>query len=324
VHEGLPVPVDVATALNKLGVPEAVPEGPDFHPENKGWKLVWSDEFAGSDLDPTKWGKEESCWGGGNQERQCYTARAENVQVINGLLRLIALREDFKGPLMPPEARTSEATAAQPYTSGKVRTRGLADWKYGRFEMRAKLPKGQGTWPAFWMMPAGDVYGAWPASGEIDIMEAGNLGATCDQCSGDNGENRTSSALHFGGPGQDRKYIDQKTQLKGHANPADGYHVWAAEWGEGKIAFYLDGQRHLTVKASDWFTTDEKGRGNRNAPFDEPFYMMLNLAIGGTLPESRNELGVSEDATPSQMLVDWVRVYQCAEDMETGLACMEG
>ncbi len=168
----------------------------------RGWELVWADEFDGNTLDRTRWEAESSCWGGGNDERQCYTPRSRNVRVANGELRLQARRERFEGPLYPPGhgayGTPEDGARRQAYTSGKVRTRGLADWRYGRIEARIRAPRGQSAWSAFWMMPAGDIYGTWPTSGEIDIMEVVNLGARCGECEGGQGENRTSGAIHFG------------------------------------------------------------------------------------------------------------------------------
>ena len=315
---------DVKTYRNSgvLPTPEKPPEGPDFHPQDSGWSLVWSDEFSGDALDGTKWKPEQSCWGGGNQELQCYTDSEKNVQVKNGQLRLIALAETVEGTTFPPELQLPPSRNKQPFSSGKVRTRGLADWKYGRFEMRAKLPKGQGTWPAFWMLPTDNVYGVWPLSGEIDILESVNLGANCPTCP--NGvEDRTSSALHFGDLAPKNDRFEQRTRSTGGENPGDGFHVFAAEWGEGLIKFFVDGELHMTALPENWYTAAPEAEGRPYAPFDQDFYLMLNLAIGGSYPSQANESGVAEDLAPVEFLVDWVRVYECAEDAETGLACMK-
>lgn len=300
--------------------PGPAPAGPDFHPTGKGWDLMWSDEFDGNSLDSEKWSMEHACWGGGNNEQQCYTNRRDNVEVINGLLRLIALKENFTGPDFPGD--TQQKT--QPYTSGKVISKGLASWSYGRVSMRAKLPEGQGSWPAFWMLADTDTYGGgqWPLSGEIDIMEAVNLGTRCDDCIGNDGENRTSGALHFGSEFPNNQFVDQRTQLNDNANPADDYHVWAVEWGEGIIHWYLDGERFWTVTDDQWFT--DAAPNNPNAPFDAAFYLILNFAIGGNFPEPLNETGIAESTLPNQFLIDWVRIHQCSQDIETGLACMDG
>ena len=308
----------VVTAPTSPPVPAAAPNGPDFHPAGKGWALKWSDEFDGAALDADKWSSVTECWGGGNDEKQCYTDRVDNVDIINGLLRIVALEESFTGPnnANDPTQRT------QPYTSGKILTQGLADWTYGRIELRGKLPEGQGTWPAFWMLGGSGVYGdTWPLYGEIDIMESVNLGARCDECTGTDGENRTSSALHFGNNFPDNRSTGDKTTLNSQANPADDYHVWAIEWGEGIIKWFLDGELYSTKTKNQWFTS--AAPENENAPFDASFYLIINLAIGGNFPEPLNTTGIANSSLPNQLLVDWVRVYQCEEDPETGLACME-
>lgn len=289
------------------------------------WELVWSDEFDGTELDRTKWIPEESCWGGGNNERQCYTDRPENIAVEDGNLVLKARKETFTGPARPPEiAENPNPQITQEYTSGKVRTRGLHAWKYGRIEVRAKVPAGQGMWPAVWMMSADDPYGSWPLSGEIDILEAVNIGSTCDDCEGDVGENRTVSALHYGDPWPDNTHVAHATALPSLALPSDDYHVYAVEWGEGLIRFLVDDRVHFTVTPEVWFTASELAEGNPNAPFDQPFYVMANLAVGGKWPEESNATGFDENTVPNQFSIDWIRVYQCSSDPETGRACMDG
>ncbi|MFU7528995.1 family 16 glycosylhydrolase [Qipengyuania sp. ASV99] len=293
--------------------------------EAADWALVWSDEFNGTQLDRSKWLPEQSCWGGGNDERQCYTDRPENIAVENGYLLLKARAETFTGPARPPEiAGDTNPQITKEYTSGKVRTRGLHAWKYGRIEVRAKVPPGQGMWPAVWMMPADDDYGRWPLSGEIDILEAVNIGADCDTCEGNVGENRTVSALHFGDLPPDNRLVDNKTALPDLALPSDDFHVYAVEWGEGLIRFLVDDRVHFTVTRDQWDTGSPIASGNPNAPFDRPFYVMANLAVGGRWPERDNEKGLAPGSIPAQFALDWIRVYQCASDPETGRACMDG
>lgn len=288
------------------------------------WQLVWSDEFGGTSLDRTKWTPEESCWGGGNNERQCYTDRPENIEVSGGLLYLKARKETFTGPDRPPEiAASPNPQVTREYTSGKVRTRGLHAWKYGRIEVRAKVPAGQGMWPAVWMMPEDDFYGGWPLSGEIDILETVNIGATCDECEGNVGENRTVSALHFGDIAPGNKFVSKKTPLPDLSMPSDDFHTYAVEWGEGLIRFFVDDRLHFEVTPDKWFTTSPKAKGNPNAPFDQPFYVMANLAVGGKWPEESNDKGLVESSIPNQFALDWIRVYQCDRDPDTGLECMK-
>ena len=124
------------------------------------WELVWSDEFDGNSIDDDNWTHEVNCDGGGNNESQCYTDSEDNSFVSDGSLKIVAL--------------PAEEGAQKPYTSARLNTRYKADFKYGRIEMRAKLPSGQGSWPAFWMMPTDEVFGGWPKSGKIDILEAVN------------------------------------------------------------------------------------------------------------------------------------------------------
>lgn len=292
--------------------------------EDAGWEMVWADEFDGDTLDRSKWQPEVSCWGGGNAERQCYTDRPDNIAVEGGLLLLKAREERFTGPARPPEiAADPNPRLTQPYTSGKVRTRGLHAWRYGRIAVRAKVPPGQGTWPAVWMMPAEDHYGPWPLSGEIDILEAVNIGATCQACKGGRGENRTISALHFGNLAPRNRFVDNRTALPDLALPSDGFHVYAVEWGEGLIRFLVDDRVHLTVPAERWSTASPLARGNPAAPFDRPFYVMANLAVGGRLSEENNAKGLAAGSFPAQFAIDWIRVYRCAADPDTGRACMQ-
>lgn len=282
--------------------------------------MVWSDEFDDAELDRTKWAPEISCWGGGNDERQCYTDRTENVDLVNGLLRLKALDEDFTGPLYPQE-RDNGQTASKSYTSGKVRTRGLSDWTYGRFAARIKMPAGQGTWPAFWMLSAEDFYGGWPLSGEIDVIETVNLGAFCEDCP-DLEENRLHGTIHFGNEWPANERFGETYTLPGGTRPDESYHVYAIEWGEGRFDWYVDDVYQFSATTDNWFTISPQAQGDPNAPFDRPFYMMLNLAVGGSWPENVNELGLDANSIPNQLLVDWVRVYECEPDPQTGLACM--
>jgi len=283
------------------------------------WAMVWSDEFDGTALDPEKWTPETSCWGGGNNERQCYTGRPENVSVGEGLLKLTAKAEDFTAEKYPQDWADRGGDVTQSYTSGKVRTKGLAHWKYGRFEARIKLPHGQSTWPAFWMLPEDNHYGEWPLSGEIDIMEAINLGAVCDDCENSDTENRSSSALHYG-----QSWPDNKFQFKAHTLPngTEAYHVYAVEWSESQMSWFVDDQKIFTMNADDWFTAAVDKADNKLAPFDQSFYLMLNLAVGGNLPDSKNEKAFNPSSFPSELHVDWVRVYQCKTDMETAEACL--
>ena len=286
------------------------------------WELVWLDEFEGDGLDRSLWKPEESCWGGGNNERQCYTDRETNIRVEDGVLRLIAEAETFTGPLYPegmhgaPGGETTQA-----YTSGKIRTLGLGEWKYGRFSARLKLPAGQGAWPAFWMMPARAVYGDWPLSGELDVMEAVNLETPCEDCV-DGVERRTSGAVHFGGHAPDNTYLFNKTAGDRTPGPSEEWRVYSVEWAEGVMQWLVDGEVFLRLTSDEWFTEAPEAEGRPHAPFDQPFYLMLNLAVGGNLAEKSNGGGFDPDTFPAELQADWVRVEQCTADIETGRACL--
>lgn len=281
-------------------------------PANEGWALVWSDEFDTPVLDRSKWNVEVDCWGGGNEERQCYTDRPQNFEVRDGKLVIIARQETMTGPALPPhmEAGLPEQergrTATKPFTSARLTTKGKGDWLYGRIEVRARAPQGQGTWAAIWMLPTENYYGGWAASGEIDIMEAVNLGAPCPECPG-GVENRILGTIHFGSVWPRNRYTGRDTVLP---PSADGYHTYAIDWAPGRITWYVDGRAYSTLTPADWPTEVPAGLETPNAPFDRPFHLILNLAIGGHLSESRNARGLSTDGFPKAFEIDWVRVYQ--------------
>jgi beta-glucanase (GH16 family) len=266
------------------------------------WKPVWADEFNGPALDLSKWSYAEDCGGGGNNERQCYTASPANVSVRGGVLRLTALRQATTGIADPWSG--SKATRTLDYSSGKLVTTGKASWRYGRVEVRARVPGGQGVWPAIWMMPEKSAYGGWPRSGEIDILETINLGAPCEPCEGGR-ENRIFGTIHFGEDGG-----AGHRHHGGHAVPtasADGFHVYAVEWSPGEIVWLVDGQRFFRAGPEDWKPANGEAGP---APFDQPFHLILNLAFGGAWPEGANAKGVDDAALPAVMEVDWVRVSQ--------------
>jgi beta-glucanase (GH16 family) len=277
-------------------------------PVEQGWAMVWSDEFDGSKIDRSKWGFDINCWGGGNEEHQCYTKSARNAAVEDGKLVITARKERVTGPALPEHMRRSasnpEAQVVRGMSSARLNTRGKASWLYGKFEIRAKLPQGQGTWPAIWMLPEKERYGAWAASGEIDIIEAVNLGVPCAKCPGGR-ENTILGTLHFGGKWP-------KNQQKGEEVPFpevldDKFHTYAIEWAPDRIIWTVDGRPFAQRQRSEWSTT---GSTNPGAPFDQPFHLILNLAIGGKLAENRGVGGVRLDGYPKRMEIDWVRVWQ--------------
>lgn len=294
-----------------------------------GWQLTWSDEFNASEIDPAKWNHERDCWGGGNEERQCYTDSPRNSRLEDGHLVIEAHLEESTGPALPDrllvgasEEQRAE-TRTQPFTSARLNTAGKADWRYGRIEIRARLPEGQGSWPAFWMLPSDEFYGGWALSGEIDILETVNLGEACADCPGGI-ENHVLGTLHFGGAWPHNTYQNRQTYLPVTERGNQQFHVFATEWTEGRIEWFLDGESYGFLTEDDWHSDADNAEGRPFAPFDQDFYLILNMAIGGHLAEDRNAGGVDYEDFPKTMLIDWVRVYDCPEDPDTGIACRTG
>ncbi len=254
------------------------PEVPADEPADTGvWTLVWQDEFDGPGLDLTKWsvqsgdGCDLGICGWGNNELQWY--QSENAVTANGILTITARRE---------------AVGGKPYTSARLRTSGKGDWTYARVEARARLPQGQGMWPALWMLPTDNVYGGWAASGEIDIMELlGHEPAT------------VHGTLHYGGAWPNNVSSGESFTLP-FGTFADDFHVFSLEWEEGVIRWFVDGALYQTQ--THWSTSGF----SFPAPFDRRFHLLLNLAVGGNWPGD-------PDATtefPQHFEIDWVRVYQ--------------
>ena len=242
---------------------------------------VWRDEFDGNSLDLSKWeyqigdGCAEGICGWGNGEFQNYTE--ENLTVSDGTLKITA-RAQANG----------DETA---YTSSRIRTLGKGDWTYGRFEVRAKLPTGQGIWPAIWLLFSEDTYGGWAASGEIDIMEA--IGSK---------PNEVFGTLHFGDQFPGNVFKGEEFILSA-GDFSDDFFVFTTEWEEGEIRWYINNVLYQTQTSDDWFTT---GSDDPAAPFNHDFHMILNVAVGGNLP------GAPDETTrfPQTMEIDYVRVYQ--------------
>ena len=281
-----------------------------------GWQLAWQDEFNGEAIDSNKWSFEQNCWGGGNDEQQCYTNRPENAFVEKGMLHIVARKELYSGPALNEDdpAFNPAQTKTQPYTSARLRTKGKGDWRYGRFEIRARLPAGQGTWPAIWMLPTDWQYGSWPLSGEIDIMEAVNLGAISDEprALADETERRIHGTLHYGNRPPANVYTGQSYKLPDGKSPADGFYTYAIEWQQGEIRWYVDDVLYATQRSSDWFTAASETMPDisEHAPFDQRFHLLLNLAVGGNWAGNVNATGVDASVFPQSMLIDFVRVYQ--------------
>ncbi|OQX29645.1 MAG: hypothetical protein B0D92_02675 [Spirochaeta sp. LUC14_002_19_P3] len=244
--------------------------------------LVWSDEFNGSTIDSTNWtydtgtGAEKGLTGWGNNELQYYTSRSENARI-----------EDIPGGGrgLVIEAR-KESYSGSAYTSSRLLTQGLHSWTYGRIEARIKLPIGQGIWPAFWMLGSNINSVPWPACGEIDIMEY--LGHEPGKVHG---------TIHYGTP---HGWLTSSYSLPGGAKFSDDFHVFAIEWRSGEMHWYVDGTKYSTQR--QWSSSE----GDYPAPFDKPFFILLNLAVGGTWPGAPN----ASTQFPQKMYVDWVRVYR--------------
>lgn len=247
--------------------------------EPDGWKLVWQDEFDGPEIDFSKWAVEENGHGGGNDELQYYLDRRENVRTANGHLIIQARRE-----------KINVAGVLRDFSSARIRTKRRASWLYGRFEIRARLPEGQGLWSAIWMLPEDRRYGGWAASGEIDIVET--IGHQPDRAYG---------TLHYGGEWPNNKHSGTFHSLT-DSSIGKAFHVYAVEWEAGEIRWYVDGKLYQTQK--QWSST----AAPYPAPFNQPFHLIINLAVGGKWPGA-------PDATttfPAQLEVDYVRVYQRA------------
>lgn len=296
----------LATSLAALTLAGGAAAGTD-QPDSR-WVLVWSDEFDGVAIDRRKWGFDVDCWGGGNDERQCYTDSRRNAAIENGALVITARQERSTGPALPASMRRSsadrQAQVSRAFSSARLTTRGKAYWTYGKVEVRARLPQGQGTWPAIWMLPEQDGYGPWAASGEIDVLEAVNLGVPCAACPGGS-ENSILGTLHFGGRWPDNRRVG--TEAAFPAVLDGGFHTYALEWYPDRMVWTVDGAIFAQHRALEWHTT---GSDRAGAPFDRPFHLILNLAIGGRLPEGRGLGGVAADGYPKRMEVDWVRVWQ--------------
>lgn len=254
------------------------PEGTDTTKSEKGWVKVWSDEFNYRGLpDSTKWGYDVGGSGWGNNELQYYTSkRAENARVLDSVLVIEARKEQWSN---------------RNYTSARLVTRNKGDWTYGRFEIRAKLPAGRGTWPAIWMLPTKGTYGTggWPDNGEIDIME--HVGYDDGNIHGS-----THCKMYY------FKIGTQKTATIRIPDATSSFHVYALEWNKDKIDMYVDNTKYFTVL--------NENKGWEAWPFDKDFHLILNIAIGGDWGGSK---GVDDNIFPQWLAVDYVRVYKWVE-----------
>ncbi len=245
-------------------------------PTPKKWTLVWSDEFIqpdGSIPDPAKWNYTTGGSGFGNGELQYYTDDPQNAYIENGMLVIKAEEKTYMG---------------RDYVSARLNTNVKGAWKYGRFEIRAKLPNTQGIWPAFWLLPQYINYGNWPASGEVDIMEF--IGRE---------PSRVYGTLHYGNPHESQQgYYD----LHNGETFADNFHTFTLEWEPEQFRWYVDGNLYRII--NQWFTS---APGKKfPAPFDQSFYLIVNLAVGGHWPGSPD----SFSTFPQYLYVDYIRIYQ--------------
>ena len=264
-------PPPTAPPAPAIEAPEPLPPTPP-----DGMELVWSDEFDGDgSIDLENWTYDIGGWGWGNGEAQYYTDRPENARTENGLLVIELRQERFEQSY---------------YTSARLRTQGLQEFQYGYIEARIKVPKGAGTWPAFWMLGANfqqeapDPANRWPNVGEIDIMEY--VGREPDLVLG---------TLH--GPG----YAGAGSLSRWNRRPyevGDDWHTFAIDWNEDRIQWFYDGEQ--------FYELGPENLGNREWVFDAPFFIILNLALGGTLGGN-----IALDLEfPVHYYVDYVRVYQ--------------
>jgi len=240
-----------------------------------GYKLVWSDEFGTNGLvDSTKWAYDTAgnSWGWGNNEAQWYTADSiKNAVIKDGYLHITARKE---------------LTMGKQYSSARIRTKGKADWLYGRFEINAKVPGTRGMWPAIWMLSTDNTYGGWPSSGEIDIME--HVGYIPDTIFA----STHCESYYF-------KIGTQKTKPIVIPDCTTAFHTYTLEWDPEEIRMYVD--------TTQYFSFKNEHNTYKEWPFDKPFNLIMNVAVGG---DWGGVMGIDTTAFPQEMVVDYVRVYQ--------------
>jgi beta-glucanase (GH16 family) len=234
-------------------------------------RLIWADEFeiAGAP-DSSKWSYNIGDHGWGNNEQQFYTSELKNVRIENGKL-IIEAHADSNKP--------------KGYTSARLVTKGKAAWTYGYFEIMARLPSGTGTWPAIWMLSETNPYGGWPKSGEIDIME--HVGFDPSQV---HGTVHTEAFNHSIGT--------EVGEVYSVSNFNSAFHTYAVDWSSEKIDFYIDD--------SLYFTFEKSGDSSKEWPFDHPFHLILNLAVGGNWGGQK---GVDPSIWPQKMEIEYIRIF---------------
>ena len=270
----LPITFALACTDEKV-IPPIIPAAPIT---DLNWKFeatpFWEDNFnAGTTPDATKWTAQVGANGWGNNELQSYTA-AGNATIENGSLVITAKKENNSG---------------RNYTSARLISKGKGDFKFGRFEVRAKLPSGRGTWPAIWLLNSDNVYGPWPTSGEIDIMEHVGYDQDNVHC--------TIHTASFNG--QLNTQNSASTVVAGASNDC---HVDRVDWTPYSITGYVDDVKY--------FTYINPNSGVATWPFDQDFFMILNIAVGGNWGGAQ---GVDDTVFPASMIIDYVKVYKMIE-----------
>ena len=277
----IPVKLSLALAViliactDKENVPAVQPTPPVV---DQNWQFettpVWEDDFnTGTVPDPSKWTYETGGSGWGNNELQYYT-NGDNVSLTGGNLVITAKNQSFSG---------------SNYTSTRMITKGKGDWLYGRFEVRAKLPKGRGTWPAIWMLSSENAYGTWPASGEIDIMEHVGFDPNRVHCSV-----HTSAYNHT--------LNTQKTASQVVAGATDDFHIYRVDWTPYAVRGFIDG--------TEYFEFTNENKGSTFWPFNKRFHLIMNIAVGGNWGGAQ---GVDNTVFPASMEVDYVKVFKMIE-----------
>jgi beta-glucanase (GH16 family) len=331
-----------------------------YHPTQRNWVPTWNDEFTSGNTPVApgtgKWVTAKFC-GGFNAEKQCYTDLLQNVSMRNGHLIIRAMPDNCWGTDAHTAAGNNEVgtvtcgsgTPTHFYSSGRLHTlvtpsSDTHSWKYGRIEIRAKLPYGDGTWPAFWMMPADNNYGKWPQSGEIDIMEAVNLESPTE--AGDKVESNVHLCSKPGyytpnAPGgnpnphpcanvrtltgdnsYDQVHFPRKLYMAPDGNCwpdlSKRFHTYSMEWSDNDLRFFLDDKligTHILHANVD-----------NVAPFQHPFYLIINLAVGGKMVPNNGHVDTNDwmPTTPrsAELVIDWVRVYWCGTDPNTARGCI--
>ena len=263
-----------------------------------GWTLYYNDEFNGNSLDMNSWSydtgflldkSEPGTAGWGNNEKEYYTDSTENVYVKDGSLHLVAKHNPKTFTCTDP----AHTQVTADYSSGKIVSRNKVKFTYGRIDFRAKLPEGKGMWPALWLLPNDDIYGSWASSGEIDVMEArGRI------------TNSTSGTIHYGGQWPNNKYTGADYIFADGSTFADDYHVYSCVWEPDRIKWYVDGHCFSNISKEQWYSAGSK---TDTAPFDQDFFIIMNLAVGGWF-----DGGIVPDSSfnSAEMAVDYVRVYK--------------